>query len=117
MAFPLSQKAGQRPPASVGTAGREATTRRIQLRNDVQWHLNKYHQLASRLTSAADGIVNSAAINLERDLREAAEVIQKLGEPSLPAVPKLVSELAKIANTTSDVDTQRRLRRLLGEAA
>jgi hypothetical protein len=30
--------------------------------------------------------------------------------------PKMLSELAKIANTTSDTDTQRRLRRLIGEA-
>lgn len=34
---------------------------------------------------------------------------------ALPPVPRLVSELAKIANTTSDADTQRRLRRILGE--
>jgi hypothetical protein len=31
-------------------------------------------------------------------------------------IPRLCSELARIANATTDVDTQRRLRRLLGEA-
>ena len=73
------------------------------------------HELASRLVAAADGIVNHAASGLERDLRDAAEVLSELDRP-MPALPKLVSELAKIANTTTDVDTQRRLRRLLGEA-
>jgi hypothetical protein len=72
-------------------------------------------ELASRLVAAADGIVNKAAAGLERDLRSAAELIHEIDKPT-PAVPKLVSELAKIANMTTDVDTQRRLRRLLGEA-
>jgi hypothetical protein len=31
-------------------------------------------------------------------------------------IPRLMSDLAKIANTTSDPDTRHRLRRLLGEA-
>jgi hypothetical protein len=72
-------------------------------------------ELASRLTAAADGIVNSAAVGLERDLREAASVIQEIDRP-MALMPKVFSELAKIANTTTDVDTQRRLRRLIGEA-
>jgi len=72
--------------------------------------------LASRLVAAADGIVNHAAGGLERDLRDAAEMIRSIGEPPQPAIPRLMSELARIANATRDADTQRRLRRLLGEA-
>lgn len=79
----------------------------------TQDHTN--HGLASRLVAAADGIVNAAAVGLQRDLREAAEVLRTTDNP-LPALPRLVSELAKIANDCPDVDTQRRLRRLLGEA-
>jgi hypothetical protein len=71
-------------------------------------------ELARRLTSAADGITNHAASGLERDLRSAAALIEEIDNP-LPVIPRLMSDLAKIANTTSDVDTQRRLRRLLGE--
>jgi hypothetical protein len=73
------------------------------------------HELASRLVSAADGIVNHAAAGLERDLRDAAEVIRESDRP-MAIIPRLMSDLAKIANTTADADTQRRLRRLLGEA-
>ena len=76
---------------------------------------HEHVQLASRLVAAADGITNKAASGLERDLRDAAEILHEIDKP-VPALPKLVSELAKIANTTTDVDTQRRLRRLLGEA-
>jgi hypothetical protein len=72
-------------------------------------------QLASRLTVAADAIANPAARGLEADLRSAAALIEEIEKP-LPMVPRLCSELARIANTTTDVDTQRRLRRLLGEA-
>jgi hypothetical protein len=72
-------------------------------------------KLASRLKAAADGITNKAAVGLETDLRAAAELIEETDQPT-PAIPKLVSDLAKIANTTTDVDTQRKLRRLLGEA-
>jgi hypothetical protein len=79
----------------------------------TEHHENEH--LANRLTAAADGIVNSAAAGLEHDLRAAAELIQELERPT-PLLPKFVSELAKIANTTTDTDTQRRLRRLLGEA-
>jgi hypothetical protein len=71
--------------------------------------------LANRLTAAADGIVNSAAVGLERDLREAAEVVREVDRP-VALLPRLLSELAKIANTSSDPETRRRLRRLLGEA-
>jgi hypothetical protein len=73
------------------------------------------HELANRLISAADGIVNHAAAGLERDLRDAAEVVQKSDQP-VSLIPRLMSDLAKIANATSDPDTRRRLRRLLGEA-
>jgi hypothetical protein len=59
--------------------------------------------------------VNSAAVGLERDLRSAAALIEEVEKP-MPLFPKLASELARIANTTTDTDTQRRLRRLLGEA-
>jgi hypothetical protein len=76
-------------------------------------HMN--HQLASRLISAADGIVNHAAAGLERDLRDAAEMVLETDRP-IAIIPRLMSDLAKIANTTTDADTQRRLRRLLGEA-
>jgi hypothetical protein len=72
------------------------------------------HELASRLVAAADGIVLTAATGLERDLRAAAKLIRSIGRPPRQ-IPGLVSDLAKIANTTSDIDTQRRLRRLLGE--
>jgi hypothetical protein len=71
--------------------------------------------LATRLISAADGIINPAAIGLERDLRDAAERIQEIDRP-MAVIPRLVSDLARIANSTMDADTQRRLRRLLGEA-
>jgi hypothetical protein len=71
--------------------------------------------LASRLISAADGIVNKAAAGLEGDLREAAGLIREIDRP-VALFPKMMSELAKIANTTTDTDTQRRLRRLIGEA-
>jgi hypothetical protein len=73
------------------------------------------HELASRLISAADGIVNRAALGLERDLRDAAEVVRESDRP-MALIPRLMSDLAKIANTTMDADTQRRLRRLIGEA-
>jgi hypothetical protein len=76
-------------------------------------HMN--HELASRLISAADGIVNHAAAGLESDLRDAAEIVLETDRPTA-LIPRLMSDLAKIANTTTDVDTQRRLRRLLGEA-
>jgi hypothetical protein len=77
---------------------------------------NHEHQdLASRLVAAADGIVNHAAGGLERDLRDAAEIIRDSNRP-VALIPRLVSDLAKIANTTSDDDTRRKLRRLLGEA-
>jgi hypothetical protein len=72
-------------------------------------------ELASRLVAAADGIVNHAATGLECDLREAAELIRASDRP-MTLIPRLVSDLAKIANSTTDANTQRRLRRLLGEA-
>ena len=73
------------------------------------------HELASRLVAAADGIASTTATRLECDLRTAAKLIRGIGRPARQ-IPGLVSDLAKIANTTEDVDTQRRLRRLLGEA-
>jgi hypothetical protein len=72
-------------------------------------------ELASRLISAADGIVNQAAVGLEHDLREAAELIREMNEPT-PLISRLMSELAKIANACPDAATARKLRRLLGEA-
>ncbi len=71
------------------------------------------HELASRLVAAADGL-HTTATGLERDLRAAAKLVRGIGRPARQ-IPGLVSDLAKIANTTSDMDTQRRLRRLLGE--
>jgi hypothetical protein len=76
-----------------------------------------YQELASRLTAAADGIVNHAAAGLERDLREAGRVLRTHGDPAgMMTISDLVSELAKIANTTQDPVTKERLRRLLGGA-
>jgi hypothetical protein len=65
--------------------------------------------------SAADGIVNHAAAGLERDLRDAADVIRECDRP-MSLIPRLMSDLARIANAATDADTRRRLRRLLGEA-
>ncbi len=73
------------------------------------------HELASRLVAAADGIAGTSATRLERDLRTAAKLIRGIGRQARQ-IPGLVSDLARIANATSDADTQRRLRRLLGEA-
>jgi hypothetical protein len=73
-------------------------------------------ELASRLMAAADGIACTAATGLERDLRAAAKLIRSIGRPERQ-IPGLVSDLAKIANTTSDADTSRLLRRLLGETS
>jgi hypothetical protein len=70
--------------------------------------------LANRLTAAADGIVNAAAVNLEHDLRSAAEILSEMDKP-VPLISKLSSELAKIANACPDAATARRLRKLLGE--
>jgi hypothetical protein len=73
--------------------------------------------LSRRLLSAAEGIVNHAASGLERDLREAGTILEKIGQPAaLVNIPALVSELAKIANETTDTLTRERLKRLLGEA-
>jgi hypothetical protein len=81
----------------------------------TQNHENQ--ELANRLISAADGIVNQAAAGLERDLRAAAEIITRADRPATPSlIPAVVSELARIANYTTDADTRRRLRKLLGEA-
>jgi hypothetical protein len=73
-------------------------------------------QLANRLTAAADGIVNHAAVGLARDLRAAADLVRINKRPTQPVIPNLVSELTRIANHCPDPDTQRRLRRLIGEA-
>jgi hypothetical protein len=73
--------------------------------------------LANRLDSAADGIVNHAANGLERDLRDASRFLRMHGQPpGMVNIPALVSELAKIANETTDTLTRERLKRLLGEA-
>jgi hypothetical protein len=71
-------------------------------------------ELANRLRSAADGIVNQAASGLERDLRRAAELLVENERPTQPIVPALESALAKIANE-ADAGTALKLRRLLGE--
>jgi hypothetical protein len=72
-------------------------------------------ELANRLTAAADGIVNSAAAGLERDLRRAAVLLTENERPTQPLVPALESALAKIANE-ADGDTAYKIRKLLGEA-
>jgi aspartyl aminopeptidase len=48
-------------------------------------------------------------------LRDAAAIVVESDRP-VALIPRLMSDLAKIANTTTDANTQRRLRRLLGEA-
>jgi len=78
-------------------------------------HKTENQELANRLTSAADGICNKAASGLEQDLRIAAELILDIQKPT-PIIPKLSSELAKIANACPDAATALKLRRLLGEA-
>ncbi len=77
-------------------------------------HENK--ALASRLTAAADGITNQAAAGLEHDLRTAAAILSDETEPTAPLMSRVISELARIANHTTDPDAQRRIRRLIGEA-
>jgi hypothetical protein len=75
------------------------------------------HELASRLISAADAIANPAAAGLERDLRAAATILRgETAEQTTPLIPRLMSELTRIANYTTDADMQRRLRKLIGEA-
>jgi len=71
--------------------------------------------LASRLVAAADGILNPGAVGLKHDLREAAAAIREIECPTA-LLPRVFFELARIANDTTDVDTQRRLRRLVGDA-
>jgi hypothetical protein len=66
--------------------------------------------------NAANGIVNAAAIDFEHDLRSAAEILNEMDKP-IPLISKLMSELSKIANACPDASTDRRLRRLLGEAS
>jgi hypothetical protein len=72
---------------------------------------------AERLRCAKDHgpLVLWLAAELRRRATSSAGLDQKSSLRVLPPVPGLVSELAKIANTTSDADTQRRLRRVLGE--
>jgi hypothetical protein len=79
-----------------------------------QDHTN--HELANRLISAADAITNSAAKGLERDLRAAAEIVRGAPDQVTPILPRLMSELARIANYSTDAGMQRRLRKLIGEA-
>ena len=72
-------------------------------------------QLASRPTSAAEGITNAAASGLTDDLRSAAGILHEMERP-MPLLSKLNSELAKIVNACPDAATARKLRRLIGEA-
>jgi hypothetical protein len=63
------------------------------------------------------GAARSPAVaEVSRIVTLSADPDMKDSRRALPLVPRLVSELAKIANTTSDADTQRRLRRVLGES-
>jgi hypothetical protein len=73
-------------------------------------------ELANRLLTAADAIRHPGAVSLEHDLRVAAQRLLDAVPSTQPMLPALESELAKIANATSDGDTRLRLRRLLGEA-
>jgi hypothetical protein len=77
-----------------------------------------YSDLASRLTAAADGIVNSAASGLERDLREAAGIVRTSApsHASTMTIAYMVGELNRIANGTNDPLTREQIRRLLGGA-
>jgi hypothetical protein len=76
---------------------------------------HEYKQLASELSAAADGIVNSAAVGLEHNLRTASAILNEMDQP-VPLVSKLNSEISKIANACPDAATARKLRRLIGEA-
>ena len=58
-------------------------------------HMN--HDLASRLISAADGIVNRAASGLESDLRQAAEIVLETDRP-VALIPRLMAEIDGIAS-------------------
>jgi hypothetical protein len=69
-----------------------------------------------RCTTDHGPLVLWLAAELKRIATSGAGVDMKNSRRALLPIPKLVSELAKIANTTSDADTQRRLRCVLGEA-
>jgi hypothetical protein len=101
-----------------------------ELANRLEEHANRLAE--SRYSDKAESIVRLAverlrcatdhgplvlwlAAELKRIATSDAGPDMTNGRRALPPVPGLVSELAKIANTTSDADTQRRLRRVLGE--
>ena len=72
-------------------------------------------ELANRLVDFADGIENPAAHEAEQDIRRAADILRDVENPT-PLIPRLVKELTKVATFSSDLDTRRTLRALLGEA-
>jgi hypothetical protein len=71
-------------------------------------------ELANRLVDYADSIENPAAHEAEKDIRAAAAVLREVEDP-MPAVPKLVAELTKIATSSSDLEARQTARALLGQ--
>jgi hypothetical protein len=73
---------------------------------------------AERLRDTKDHgpLVLWLAAELKRRATSGAGLNMKNSRRALSPIPGLVSELTKIANTTSDADTWRRLRHVLGEA-
>jgi hypothetical protein len=72
--------------------------------------------LASRLIDHADSITNHAAHEMEQDIRAAAERLRRTDD-QVPLIPKLVSELRRIALFSADLDMKNSLKSLLGELA
>jgi hypothetical protein len=71
--------------------------------------------LADRLTDHADGIVNIAAHEMERDIRLAAGALRQVEQPPpLALLPALHQEIERAAASSSDAGTARRLRQLIG---
>ncbi len=71
--------------------------------------------LADRLTDHADGIVNAAAHQIERDIRLAASALREVRRPPPRALlMALRFEIESAAASCSDAGTARHLRALIG---
>jgi hypothetical protein len=76
---------------------------------------DELNALADRLADHADGIVNVAAYEMERDIRLAAGLLRQAKDPPpLALLPALNQEIESAAASCSDAATARRLRRLVG---
>ncbi|MBO0751551.1 MAG: hypothetical protein J2P53_05550 [Bradyrhizobiaceae bacterium] len=76
---------------------------------------DQLNALADRLTEHADGIVNVAAHDMERDIRLAAGALRQAEQPMpLALLPALHQEIERAAASCSDAATARRLRQLIG---